>query len=61
MTIRKTGAADGRIITGSEGRVLDPENPEVIIATASLDGSGLPWQPADESALANESAEADEG
>lgn len=59
MAIRKTGAADGRV-TGTEGRILDPADQETIIGTASLAGSGLPWQPGDEDALAEENQEADE-
>lgn len=59
MSIRKTGTADGRI-TGTEGRILDPADPETIIATASLEGSGLPWQPADEDALEQENRAAEQ-
>lgn len=54
MTIRKTGAADGRI-TGTE----EPREEDGITATASVAGKSAPWAVCDEAALLAENEAAD--
>jgi hypothetical protein len=53
MTIRKTGAADGRI---TQAEVPEEEG---IAATASLAGPNSPWAVEDEAALLHENEAAD--